>query len=76
MGTIKKIKRGLLSVVMTLLVVALFYIRYQHEVNRGQAKSIEELKIMVIKGIGEKYDSIHAKDSIIVELQDSLSNKR
>lgn len=41
-------------------------------VNQGKADSIEFLKNRVIKEMVEKYDSINHRDSIIINLQDSI----
>ncbi len=65
----KKILNNITYLLIGLIVILLLYARYLLLVNEGKAKSIEELKIIVIENIVEKYDSINKKDSIILELK-------
>ncbi len=59
-------------VILTILVASLLYNHYLLMVNQGKADSIEFLKDRVIKEMVEKYDSINHRDSIIINLQDSI----
>lgn len=59
-------------VILTILVASLLYNHYLLMVNQGKADSIEFLKNRVIKEMVEKYDSINHRDSIIINLQDSI----
>ena len=68
----KKWMNNLFYVILTILVVSLLYNHYLLMVNQGKADSIEFLKNRVIKEMVEKYDSINHRDSIIINLQDSI----
>lgn len=65
----KKILNNITYLLIGIVMILLLYERYLLLVSEGKAKSIEELKIIVIENIVEKYDSINKKDSIILELQ-------
>jgi len=65
----KKILNNITYLLIGVVIILLLYARYLLLVNEGKAKSIEELKIMVIENIVERYDSINKKDSIILELE-------
>ena len=65
---------NLFYVILTILVASLLYNHYLLMVNQGKADSIEFLKNRVIKEMVEKYDSINHRDSIIINLQDSIES--
>lgn len=68
----KKWMNNVFYVILTILVASLLYNHYLLMVNQGKADSIEFLKKRVIKEMVEKYDSINHRDSIIINLQDSI----
>lgn len=68
----KKWMNNVFYVILTILVASLLYNHYLLMVNQGKADSIEFLKDRVIKEMVEKYDSINHRDSIIINLQDSI----
>lgn len=68
----KKWMNNVFYVILTILVASLLYNHYLLMVNQGKADSIEFLKNRVIKEMVEKYDSINHRDSIIINLQDSI----
>lgn len=70
----KKWMNNLFYVILTILVASLLYNHYLLMVNQGKADSIEFLKNRVIKEMVEKYDSINHRDSIIINLQDSIES--
>ena len=50
----KKILNNITYLLLGVVIILLLYARYLLLVNEGKAKSIEELKIMVIENIVEK----------------------
>ncbi len=69
----KKWTNALLYIILTMLVGSLLYNYYLILVDQGKAESIEYFKSRVIHEMILKYDSINNRDSIILQLKDSIN---